>query len=119
MVDVRFVATRMLVYDMSIDVVRATSPLVKAIEAVDPDLARQMRKASSSVPLNMAEGLHSQGRNRESRLYTAMASARETIACLDVAAAAGYIAEAAANRPRTDLDQIVAILYTLIQRRQR
>jgi len=104
------------VYDLSIDMVRATSDLARRIERADPDLARQLRRACTSVPLNMAEGLHSQGRLREARLHNAMASAKETLACLDVAAAAGYVPETAITTDRDRLDQIVATLYRLIHR---
>jgi four helix bundle protein len=104
------------VYDLSIDMVRAAAKLALRIERADPDLATQLRRACSSVPLNMSEGLHSQGRLRESRLHNAMASAKETLACLDVAAAAGYVPEEAIASERDRLDQIVATLYNLIHR---
>ena len=81
--------------------------------------AISLAQVGMSVPLNMAEGLHSQGKNRETRLFTAMATARETIACLDVAAAAGYVSESAVKGPRKEWDEIVAILYRLIELRRR
>jgi four helix bundle protein len=41
----------------------------------------------TSIPLNVAEGSYSQGRNRRARYYTALGSARETLACFEVAEA--------------------------------
>jgi four helix bundle protein len=75
------------IYDTTVEMVRSVAAFARRIEQADGDLARQMRRASSSVTLNLAEGLHSRGRNRESRLFTAMGSAKETLACVDVAVA--------------------------------
>ncbi len=57
----------------------------------DADLARQMRRALASVPLNCAEAPSSRGRNRAARYHTAAGSMREVGAALDVALALGYI----------------------------
>jgi four helix bundle protein len=102
-------------YDLSIDAVRGISRLVGRVEMKDPDLARQLRRALASVPLNLAESEYSQGRLRASRLHSAMASANEVIACLDVAAAAGYIPPQAIAADRDRLDHIVASVYKLIR----
>ena len=88
------------IYDVVIEMVRVVGGFARQIEPRDPDLARQLRRASASVPLNMSEGLYSQGRNREARLFNSMGSARETVACLDVAAALGYISEQAVVQER-------------------
>jgi hypothetical protein len=42
------------------------------------------------VPLNVAEGAYSRGRNRQARFQSALASARETLACLETAEAMGF-----------------------------
>ena len=57
----------------------------------DADLARQLRRASTSVLLNLNEGSCSQGRNRRARYFNALGSANETRACLDAAVAWGLI----------------------------
>jgi four helix bundle protein len=61
------------------------------IEAHDRDLARQLRRASGSIALNVAEGSGSRGGTRRERYQNALGSARETVACLDVAEALGYV----------------------------
>jgi four helix bundle protein len=104
------------IYDVTIDMVRQVSAFARRVQRFDPDLARQMRRASASVPLNLSEGLYSQGRNREARLHNSMGSAKETLACLDVAAAAGYVREREVMQERDRLDRIVATLYKLIHR---
>ena len=42
--------------------------------------------------LEEGEGAYSRGRNRQARYHTALGSARETLACLEVAVALGYVA---------------------------
>ena len=79
------------IYDDMLGVIAAMRPLLAAIERRDADLARQLRRAASSVVLNTAEGCGSFGRVRTVRYRTALGSARETLACLEVAAAFGYV----------------------------
>jgi four helix bundle protein len=81
------------IYSTVIDVLRALRPVVALIEAHDRDLARQLRRAASSVALNMCEGSGSRGGTRRERYQNALGSARETGACLDVAVALGYVHE--------------------------
>jgi len=66
-------------------------PMVRAIERHDRDLASQLKRAASSVVLNLAEGSGSFGGVRTQRYRTALGSARETLACLLVAERFGYV----------------------------
>ena len=52
-----------------------------------------MRRAASSVALNVSEGMYSRGRNRGARYPSAMGSMRETLSCIEVALALGYVNE--------------------------
>ena len=79
------------IYDDMLDVVRSMRGALAAIEKSDPNLARQLRRAASSVVLNVAEGSGSFGRVRTARYRTALGSARETLACLRVGEAFGYV----------------------------
>ena len=79
------------VYEDMIGALRMMRGTVASIEKRDPDLGRQLRRASSSVVLNMAEGSGSFGRVRTVRYRTALGSARETVACLRVAEACAYV----------------------------
>jgi four helix bundle protein len=79
------------IYSTILEVLSGLRPVIAAIEVHDRDLARQLRRASSSVALNVGEGSGSHGGTRRERYRNALGSARETGACLDVALALGYV----------------------------
>ena len=98
------------IYDTSLDVVRAVQPLLSAIGRSDPDLERQLRRAVTSVPLNIAEGSYSRGRNRNARYATATGSMREVLAGLEVAEILGYVTVPLELRDRIDF--VIATLVS-------
>jgi four helix bundle protein len=79
------------IHDVMLDAITTMLPTVRAIERHDRDLASQLRRAASSVVLNLAEGSGSFGGVRTQRYRTALGSARETVACLLVAERFGYV----------------------------
>jgi four helix bundle protein len=81
------------IYSTVIEVLRGLRPVVAVIETHDRDLARQLRRAASSVALNISEGSGCHGGTRRERYRSALGSARETGACLHVAMACGYVEE--------------------------
>jgi four helix bundle protein len=80
------------IYTVVIQLVRRLAPVIRALRSRSPALADQMERALISIPLNVAEGAYSRGKNRQARFQTAAASARETLACLETAEAMGFIA---------------------------
>jgi four helix bundle protein len=78
------------IYEVALRVLQELRPVVAVIEARDRDLARQMRRAASSIVLNLGEGSGSSGGIRRERYRTALGSAREVVACIDVARAWRY-----------------------------
>ena len=99
------------IYSVMLETVSRIRPSLGLIERKDPDLARQLRRASSSFVLNTAEGMYSRGRNRGARYSTALGSARETLSCLEVARASfGVPLDEAV---RCDLDRIIGTLVKL------
>jgi four helix bundle protein len=89
--------TMLRIHDVMLEAITTMQPVVRAVEKGDRDLASQLRRASSSVVLNIAEGSGSAGGIRLQRYRTALGSARETWACLQVARAAGYVASLPAS----------------------
>jgi four helix bundle protein len=100
------------IYSIAIEMVRELRPLMERIGTKDPNLADQLRRAATSVPLNLHEGAYSQGRNVRARFHNALGSAAEVRACLDVAEALGYV-EDVGPELRDTIDRVVATLHRL------
>ena len=109
----------MRIYEVALDMVASVCRLSRKVQEHDADLARQMRKSGTSVPLNMAEGLYSRGGNRTAWLQTAMDSARETRTNLHVSTRAGYLTVEETLVDLDRLDHIIATLWKLTGRRSR
>ena len=75
------------IYPITLEVCADCASIAGMIARKDSDLARQLRRVVTSIALNVAEGQGSQGRLRPTRYYTALGSARETLACIEVAVA--------------------------------
>jgi len=99
------------IYAVVLEVLEKLQPPLKRIEQRDRDLARQLRRCSSSVALNLAEGMYSRGQNRNARYHNALGSARETLACLEVAVVSHYVPNDA--QLHDQLDRIVGTLVKL------
>jgi four helix bundle protein len=104
------------IYGVALEMVAEVAVVARRVARADSDLARQMRRASTSVPLNISEGVHSRGGHQAARFQNAMASAREVAAALEVAVAAKYIAGDGLDEVLDRLDRIVATLWKLIRR---
>ena len=100
------------IYHVVLEVLKQLQPVVRRIELRDRDLARQLRRCSSSIALNLAEGMYSRGHNRTLRYHSALGSARETLACLEVAVVCGYVQQHTTLHDQ--LDRIVATLVRLV-----
>ena len=102
----------MLVYRKSLAVLAGLGRVAGQIAQSDPDLARQLRRAGASIPLNIAEAEYGQGRRKQASFSVALGSARESRACLDVGVALGYL-PLGDDALRDDLDHVIAMLYRL------
>jgi four helix bundle protein len=109
--------SRFIVLDLAIHAIEMLRPVVEAVHRRDRDLAEQLRRALSSVALNVAEGNRSQGGNRITRFSTAAGSNAEARAALRVAVAWGYVDDAAIEAGEELLDRIAAMLHRLGVRR--
>jgi four helix bundle protein len=80
------------IYPIVLELVRNVSPYLPALRARSAALGDQLERALISIPLNVAEGAYSRGKNRQARYQSAAASAREALACLETAEALGWAA---------------------------
>src|SRR3954465_13594341 len=79
------------IYPVILDLVRRLAPVLRVLRARSSALADQMERALISVPLNVAEGAYSRGKNRQARFEWAAVSGSETLAGLETAEAMGFI----------------------------
>src|SRR5690349_1621490 len=101
--------TMLRIYAIAIEVLRRLKSIVAEIEKHDRDLARQIKRSSTSVVGNIAEGSGSRAGTRRERYLNALSSARETGAWLDSAVALGYV-EAIDPELLDMIDHIRAVL---------
>jgi len=101
------------IYSVVLEVMRGVRPVIEEVERRDSDIGRQMRRAASSVALNVSEGMYSRGRNRGARYNTAMGSMRETLSCIEVGVALGYVSEV---EPAllARIDHVLGTLFKLV-----
>lgn len=79
------------IYPVVLELVRRLAPLLRALRARSSSLGDQLERALISIPLNVAEGAYSRGKNRQARYHSAAASAREVLACIETAEALGWV----------------------------
>jgi four helix bundle protein len=105
------------IYAVAVEMCRDAGEAARAIEKCDGDLARQLRRAATSVVLNIAEGSGSFGGNRKLRYHTALGSAHEVVGCYDAAEAMRYV-EPVEGEIRGRLDAIVGTLIKVLRLRR-
>lgn len=105
------------VLETAIQAIEVLAPLVGRIRQKDRDLGEQLRRALSSVALNVAEGGGSRDGNRMARFSTAAGSCAESRAALRVAVAWGYVRTQEAAAGEALLDSVAAMLHRLGARR--
>jgi four helix bundle protein len=103
--------------EVAIQAIEVLRPVVARIRQCDRDLGEQLRRALSSVALNVAEGNSSEGGSRLCRFSSAAGSNSEARAALRVAAAWGYVDASQIERGEALLDRVAGLLHGLGARR--
>ena len=104
------------VLGQAVQVISLARPLVEAITRRDRDLASQVRRALSSVALNLAEGFGSEAGNARVRFESARGSLYEAQAGLRVAVAWGYVSEESARLVLESLHALGGRVFGLARR---
>jgi four helix bundle protein len=105
------------VLQVAIEAIATLRPVVATIRRCDRDLGEQIRRAASSIALNVAEGNRNEGGLRLSRFSTAAGSNAEVRAALQVAIAWGYVLASDVRDAEQLLDRVAAMLHRLGARR--
>ena len=96
-----------------LDLIRALRPLCEQIARPSPDLADQLRRAATSVMLNLGEGVRRTGRDKKHSYRIAAAEAQETKFALEVALAWRWLDEPAVATVRVLADRVGRVTYAL------
>jgi len=104
------------VLEHALAVITLARPHVEIIARRDRDLASQLRRALSSIALNLAEGAGNQAGNARLRHATALGSLYEARAALRVAVAWAYISGESAADVLEGLNTLGARVYGLARR---
>ncbi len=100
-------------YDVGLQLIRSLRAPVAALTRRDPDLARQLVRAGSSITLNLSEGNQRAGKDRLHLFRVALGSAAEVVASLETAEAWGHLASAEVAAALELADRVRAMLWRL------
>jgi four helix bundle protein len=113
---VQFDHDRLDVYLAAVDMVALTQAIIGAFPPGHGDLADQLKRASTSIALNIAEGAGEYSRADEARFYRiAKRSATECAAILDVARKLEIISRERFDTGRGLLLRVVSMLIKMVQ----
>ena len=104
-------------FEVGLELVESIRLPVERIQKHDRDLAGQIRRAASSVPLNVAEGNRRGGQDRRQHFRIAAGSAAEVRAALLLAKAWGYVEVGTVERSLQVVDRQLALLWRLTEAR--
>ena len=102
--------------ELSLQLIDALVPLMPRIKQRDKSLEDQIRRAASSIGLNVAEAALSDPGNKRARFHTAAGSARETQHALRQAIAWRHVRATEAERALKLAGRLVAILWRVTRR---
>ena len=103
---------------VSLEVIASLCGVITRVQRGDGDLARQLRRAASSIALNVSEGERRRGKDRLHLFRIAAGSAKEVQTALKVARAWGYVDDADIAPAMQLLDRELGLLWGLTERRQ-
>jgi four helix bundle protein len=104
------------VVEHALSVVALSRPLVEAVQRKDRDLASQLRRAISSIGLNLSEGFGAAGGNARLRFESALGSLNEAKTGIQIATAWGYFSSAAAQPTLAEMRVLGGRIVGLVRR---
>ena len=101
------------VLESILEIIRLVRPIEDQVKRRDPDLARQIRRATNGVLLNASEANQRTGGDRLYLFRSSRGSASELTDGLRAAVAWGYLADEQIAAIEPKLDRVRAILWRL------
>ena len=106
----------LIAFDVSLELVRLVRRLLPVLARRDQDLASQIRRATNSIALNIAEGDGRAGKDERRHFGYARGSAKEVHGALQVTLAWGHLSTQKLQRPLDLALEIVRMLSPLTGR---
>jgi four helix bundle protein len=107
---------RMEVYRLSLEFILIVKRIIESLAVGQSDLADQLRRASTSISLNIAEGAGEFSKKEKARFYRmGKRSATECAAVLDIWRTLGLISNEEFSSGRSVLLRVVSMLIGLIK----
>ena len=103
---------------VALQFVASVRQVVDAVVDHDANLASQLRRAAMSAALNTAEAGRRCGRDQRGRARIAAGECAEAVAAVQIAAAWGWVDDAATAPAVALADRLQAILYRLTNPRR-
>ncbi len=103
----------LIAQEVAAAIIQSLREPVQAIARHDASLANQVRRAASSILLNVAEGERRVGRDRSHLFRIAAGSAAEVRAALHIASSWAYVTEEAVAASRSLIDRELGLLWGL------
>jgi four helix bundle protein len=100
-------------FEISLQLISALRTPIERLQHHDSSLANQLRRAASSVSLNLSEGRRRIGKDRLHLWRIAAGSADEVRAALRVAQAWGFVEQELLGEPLALLDRVLAMLWRM------
>ena len=100
-------------FEVSLQTIHALRGPLARLARQDPDLGSQVKRAASSVCLNLSEGNKRTGKDKIHHFRIASGSAAEVRAALRVAEAFGYLEPETLAPSLQLLDRVLAMLWRL------
>ena len=107
---------RFIAFEQSLHLVSSLRPLMPRIKRWDAKLEDQIRRAATSVSLNLAEGSRRTGNDRTNRFRIAAGSAEEVRAGVRLCLEWGYLKESSCNDLLEVLDRLLRLTHGLTKK---
>ena len=102
----------LVIYSVILSFVEDVAKLTPRIAHHDPDLARQLRRASTAVALNCSEGMYARGRSRTACYNIALREMRESYSALELSVRLRYLPPLG-EKLEDRIQRIIGTLYRL------
>ncbi|MFT3914206.1 MAG: four helix bundle protein [Anaeromyxobacteraceae bacterium] len=99
--------------DRAVQLIETLRPHAASLTSRDPDLADQLRRAATSIALNLGEGRKRTGKDRLQHWKVASGSAEEARTALRVAVAWGHVEHDSVQAALGLCDELCAMLWTM------